>query len=175
MSTIRKTLKDKDGNYICPAIPSRSIEGGDIKLNTIKAENIDFTTFNKTLVINNYITSLQSTNNYTTGVNINTLNNGTNMGDIELNLTNQTDIIVAATFPLSTSGTNGNVDLYMDDTLIGQICTTQEQTSHHVTGFMKIGNVSSGTHHFGFKLRANINQTAYIGAWRTISVAILPV
>lgn len=44
MSTIRKTLKDKDGNYICPAIPSRSIEGGDIKLNTVKAENIDFTT-----------------------------------------------------------------------------------------------------------------------------------
>lgn len=45
MSTIRKTLKDKDGNYICPAIPSRSIEGGDIKLGAVKAENIDFTTF----------------------------------------------------------------------------------------------------------------------------------
>ena len=55
MSNIRKTLKDKDGNYICPAIPSRSIEGGDIKLNTIKAENIDFTTFAKAKILSTSI------------------------------------------------------------------------------------------------------------------------
>lgn len=57
MSTIRKTLKDKDGNYFCPAIPSRSIEGGDIKLGAVKAENIDFTT----LLFGNYSLEEQDT------------------------------------------------------------------------------------------------------------------
>ena len=57
MSTIRKTLKDKDGNYFCPAIPSRSIEGGDIKLGAVKAENIDFTT----LLFGNYSLQEQDT------------------------------------------------------------------------------------------------------------------
>lgn len=69
MSTIRKTLKDKDGNYICPAIPSRSIEGGDIKLGAVKAENIDFTTlydilFNDDNGSNQSIALSNSANNY---------------------------------------------------------------------------------------------------------------
>lgn len=139
----------------------------------ITADNIDFTTFDTSVVINSFLTSLQSTTS-TSGVNINQLSDGTNPGNLQLTLSKTSSVLVAATFPLSTSGSNGNIDLYVDDTLVKQIMTNQESTSHSTTGFLKVDNLTAGSHKFTFKLRANAGQTAYIGSYRTISVAFVP-
>lgn len=126
------------------------------------------------MVVNSYLPSLQSTTS-TSGVDINQTADGTDLGNIPVILLKTSSVLVAATFPLSTSGTNGNVDLYVDDTLIKQIMTNQESSFHSTTGFLKVDNLPAGSHKFTFKLRANASQTAYIGAYRTISIVLLPI
>lgn len=126
------------------------------------------------MIVNSYLSSLQSTTS-TSGVNVKQTADGTDLGNIQLTFVKTSSVFVAATFPLSSSASNASIDLYVDDVLAKEILTNNETASHSTTGFLKINSLSAGSHKFTFKLRANANQTAYVGAYRTVSVAIMPI
>ena len=135
---------------------------------------IDFTTFDAPVVINSFLTSLQSTTS-TSGVNINQLDDGTDPGDIQMTLSKTQKVLVMADFPLSvTSQGISYIDLHIDGAFVKTLCRTGEQNSENQSGFY-LANLSAGTHSFAFKLLASSGKTAYCGAYRTISIALLPV
>ena len=149
------------------------IGSDDIKANAVKASNIDFATFDMPVIINSFLASLQSTTS-TSGVDINQLNDGTNPGDIQITLSKAQKVLVMADFPLSTSNGTSYINLYVDGDFAITICRTGEQYSENQTGFY-LANLAAGVHSFTFKLSAGSGQTAYCGAHRTISIALLPI
>jgi hypothetical protein len=169
------TISNIASNSIDTAnLKDSSVTTNKVADGAITSQKIDFTTFSPTVIVNSYLSSLQSTTS-TSGVNVKQTADGTDLGNIPLTLIKTSSVFVAATFPLSTSASNASVDLYIDDVLAKEILTNNETASHSTTGFLRINSLSAGSHKFTFKLRANTNQTAYIGSYRTISVAIMPI
>ena len=129
----------------------------------------------ETVTTRGYFSSIQSTTN-TTGVDVGQLysgveSDGTDMSSIPVSLPYDTKLVVMASFPLSASSGNAFIDLYIDGTKFSNMITNNEQYSHSTWGVLKTSLLSKGSHTIGFKLRAS-NNTAYIGAYRTIAVSI---
>ena len=168
MATYKKRLKNRNGDTIIPDV------GIDLGAVVYSDDPTTTVTMPSTKVINSFLTSLQSTTS-TTGVNVNTLNSGQNMGSISFNTGISTRVVVCATFPLSTSSSSAMIDLYLDGSKAWDtFAISSETTSQPTTGWALL-TLSAGSHTLGFKLRANSGQTAYLGSYRTISVMIMPI
>jgi len=149
---------------------------GVIPLKEWMSQKIDFTTLTPALVVNSHLDVLQQTNS-TTGVAINQLNDGSNVSNLKLTLVKDSPVLVLCTFPLSSNDYQGIIDLYIDGVIAKQrVVEYWDNASSPVSGYYKTTLLTAGEHKFEFKLKASASsRTAYLGAYRTISVVLLPI